>query len=131
MENREFRNLKLKVGMVIKRELINFPDDRQIKLKPRIWIIDDDSHVVCINKLILTKESDYIHEKEFINRARIFSEPSHRKGDGPSAPITIRNEFELYTCFDDGNKIRGYLISGYTLELTPDLNYLVTKCETI
>lgn len=131
MENREFRNLKLKVGMIIKRELINFPDNGQIKLKPRIWIIDNDFPSVPRSKLILTKEKDYVHEKDFINGARVFSEPSHRMGNGPSAPITIGNEFELYICFGDRNKIRGYIIPGYTLELTPDLDYLVTECETI
>jgi hypothetical protein len=132
IENKKFRDLKLKIGMTIKREIINFPDNGQIKLKPRIWIIDNDFPAVPRSKLIFTKEKDYVHEKDFINGARVFSEPSRRMGNGPSAPITIGNEFEFYISFVDSNKIRGYIIPGYTLELTPDLNYyLVTECETI
>ena len=61
--NRKFISLDLHEGQVISREIIDFPRETGIKLKPKIWIIEDP-RLGNGNRRIITHIEDVMKEKE-------------------------------------------------------------------
>ena len=116
--NRKFISLDLHEGQVISREIIDFPRETGIKLKPKIWIIEDP-RLGNGNRRIITHIEVLMKEKER-DLCKVWGESIYGNS------LYLRQGSQVLAYYGDDNA-RGYITTVYTLKLTPDLDYIITK----
>ena len=115
--NRKFISLDLYEGKVISREIIDFPRETGIKLKPKIWIIED-LRLGNGNRRILTHIEDLMKKEKDL--CKVWGESIYGNS------LYLRQGSQVLAYYGDDNA-RGYITTVYTLKLTPDLDYIITK----
>lgn len=116
--NREFTSLDLHEGKVISKEIIDFPRETGIKLRPKIWIIEDP-RLGKRNRRIITHIEDLMKGKEKY-LCKVWGESIYGNS------LYLRQGSQVLAYYGDDNA-RGYITTVYTLKLTPDLDYIITK----
>lgn len=116
--NKKFTSLNLCEGQVISREIIDFPRETSIKLRPKIWIIEDP-RLGKRSRRILTHIEDLMKEKEK-DLCKVWGESIYGNS------LYLRQGSQVLAYYGDDNA-RGYITTVYTLKLTSELDYIITK----